>query len=164
MTIRRINASDLDGFYSLFSDVNAEGRFSARSTPPPKEAIARALAKVEEHDWPVYVLEDSGTIIGSAEAYPESFCRSGGDALIGILGMQIRKEHRRHGHGAALLSAVMAHCVRDGFHSIELSVLKSNLAARKLYGKAGFIWVEDLQICKLPSGRIDQSQRMRLEL
>jgi ribosomal protein S18 acetylase RimI-like enzyme len=164
MDVRAIKISDLDGFYSLFCDVSAEAQFSARSTPPPIEAVARALALVEKNSWPVYVIELAGQIVGSAEAYPESFCQAEGKTDVGILGMQVKREFRGCGYGAALLSAVARHCREIGFSSIELSVLKSNTAAKSLYVKAGFTWVEDLPMCVLPSGAADQPMKMRLLL
>ncbi len=164
MHVRAISTHDLDSFYALFSEVNAEGRFSTRRTPPPKDAIARALAQVEANDWPLYVIEQDGIIIASAEAYPQSFCRQGGNERTGILGMQVKQGYRRRGYGALLLNAVIEHGRRLGFEAIELTVLKSNEAARSLYAKNGFVWVEDLPACVLPNGQEDQLERMRLVL
>lgn len=138
MNIRRITPEDLHQFYALFQEVNAEGEFSLRASPPPIEAVARALLRVQENDWPVYVAQQGGVIVGSAEAYPESFCRQGGDSRVGVLGMQVQRAFRRQGFGAALLAAVEDHCRQSGFSAIELSVLKSNMAARSLYLRAGF--------------------------
>ena len=164
MEVRPIAISDLHSFYALFCEVSAEGRFSARSTPPPIEAVERALAQVAKNNWPVYVIEQEHQIVGSAEAYPESFCRAGGSNYTGILGMQVRADYRRRGYGVALLSAVITHCREQGFSAIDLSVLKSNTAARSLYEKAGFAWVEDLPVCTLASGVTDQPVKMRLVL
>jgi L-amino acid N-acyltransferase YncA len=107
MDVRLVTSRDLSGFYSLFCEVSAEGRFSTRASPPPIEAIARALEQVEKNDWPVYVIERNGQIIGSAEAYPESFCQKDGRSDVGILGMQVKHPFRRCGYGAALLAAVV---------------------------------------------------------
>ena len=164
MHVRSISLHDLESFYDLFCEVNGEGLFSARATPPPKHAVARALGQVVAHDWPLYVIEQDGMIIASAEAYPESFCRKGGRPLIGILGMQVKLGYRRRGYGALLLHAVIEHGKRLGFEAIELTVLKSNNAARALYDKVGFAWVEDLLPCVLPGGQEDRLEKMRLAL
>ncbi|WP_462401386.1 N-acetyltransferase family protein [Pseudomonas sp. Marseille-QA0332] len=164
MEVRQITLNDLNGFYALFCEVNAEGRYSARSTPPPLEAIERALIEVVKRSWPVYVTEHEGQIVGSAEAYPESFCRPGGSDSIGILGMQVKREHRRNGHGSALLSVVIKHCRGAGFTSVDLSVFESNKPARSLYEKLGFARLEDLPPCTLPCGKIEQPIKMRLAL
>ncbi|MDG9922697.1 MULTISPECIES: GNAT family N-acetyltransferase [unclassified Pseudomonas] len=164
MEVRRICQQDLDAFYALFGEVNAEGKYSARATPPPKDAVRHALKTAEENNWPIYVAEEGNNVIASAEAYPESFCREGGDAQVAILGMQVKQDYRRRGYGEALLSAVIRHCKNLDFTSIDLSVLKSNEAARNLYKKAGFAWVEDLPVCTRPDGREDQPEKMRLVL
>lgn len=164
MEVRPITLNDLNAFYSLFCEVSAEGRYSARPSPPPIQAIERALAQVVENHWPVYVIEHEGQVVGSAEAYPDSFCRAGGSELIGILGMQVKREYRRNGYGFALLSAVIRHCRGAGFNSVDLIVFKSNTAARSLYKKLGFTWVEDLPPCKLPCGTAEQPIKMRLAL
>ncbi|MHC6226215.1 GNAT family N-acetyltransferase [Pseudomonas sp. X10] len=164
MEVRQITLNDLNGFYSLFCEVNAEGRYSARSTPPPLEAIERALIQVVKKSWPVYVIEHDGQILGSAEAYPESFCRPGGSDSIGILGMQVKREYRRNGHGSALLSIVIEHCRSAGFTSLDLSVFESNKPARSLYEKLGFIRLEYLPPCALSCGKVEQPIKMRLAL
>ena len=130
----------------------------------PIGAIERALAEVIKNHWPVYVIEHDGQIVGSAEAYPESFCRPGGSEVIVVLGMQVKREYRRHGYGSALLTAVIEHCRAAGFISVDLSVFESNTAARSLYDKLGFILAEHLPPCELPCGATEQPIKMRLGL
>lgn len=161
MEVRPITLNDLNAFYTLFCEVTAEGRYSARSSPPPIQSIERALVQVMKNHWPVYVIEHDGQIVGSAEAYPDSFCRPGGSEVIGILGMQVKREYRRHGYGSALLSVVIEHCRGAGFISVDLSVFESNTAARSLYDKLGFFRVEDLPPCTLPCGATEQPIKMR---
>lgn len=164
MEVRQVTLDDISGFYSLFCEVNAEGLYSARSTPPPLQAIERALMKVVKKSWPVYVMEHDGQIVGSAEAYPESFCQPSGSDSIGVLGMQVKREYRRNGHGTALLSAVIEHCRGAGFTSVDLSVFESNKPARSLYEKLGFIRLEDLPPCTLACGKLEKPIKMRLAL
>jgi ribosomal protein S18 acetylase RimI-like enzyme len=164
MQVRLITPNDLSAFYTLFCEVSAEGRYSARSSPPPIQAIERALAQVIENHWPVYVIEHDGQVVGSAEAYPDSFCRPGGSEVVAILGMQVKYQYRRNGYGSALLSAVIEHCRAAGFISIDLSVFESNTAARSLYDKLGFTWVEDLPLCTLACSTTEQPIKMRLAL
>jgi len=164
MEVRPITLNDLNAFYALFCEVSGEGRYSARPSPPPIGAIERALAEVIKNHWPVYVIEHDGQIVGSAEAYPESFCRPGGSEVIVVLGMQVKREYRRHGYGSALLTAVIEHCRAAGFISVDLSVFESNTAARSLYDKLGFILAEHLPPCELPCGATEQPIKMRLGL
>ncbi|WP_405046450.1 GNAT family N-acetyltransferase [Pseudomonas sp. SORGH_AS_0199] len=164
LEVRQITLSDIKGFHSLFCEVNAEGSYSARSNPPPLEVIERAIMQAVKKCWPVYVIEHHGQIVGSAEAYPESCCRPGGSDSIGVLGMQVKREYRRNGHGSALLSAVIEHCRGAGFTSVDLSVFESNKPARSLYEKLGFTRLEDLPPCTLACGKIEQPIKMRLAL
>ncbi len=164
MEVRPITLNDLNAFYGLFCEVSAEGRYSARPSPPPIQAIERALSQVMKNHWPVYVIEHDGQIVGSAEAYPDSFCRPGGSEVIGVLGMQVKREYRRQGYGSALLTTVIEHCRAADFISVDLSVFESNTAARSLYDKLGFILVEHLPPCELPCGAIEQPIKMRLGL
>ncbi|TBU86608.1 GNAT family N-acetyltransferase [Phytopseudomonas dryadis] len=164
MHLRKIRSSDLDAFHALFCEVAAEGRFSTRPGAPPKALIASALQRAERTGWAVYVIEREGRLIATAEAYPDTYCRPEGDPLTGILGMQVLAAWRRQGLGQRLLAVVIEHCREQGFGGIELSVLKSNQAAIALYLKHGFVWREDLPPCRLPDGRADQAQRMRLDL
>lgn len=110
MEVRPITLNDLNAFYSLFCEVSAEGGYSARPSPPPIHATERALAQVVKNHWPVYLIEREGQVVGSAEAYPDSFCRPGGSELTGILGMQVKREYRRLlGLGSQLLSNAKQH-------------------------------------------------------
>lgn len=160
MTIRLIAVGDLRDYYQLFSNVIAEGGFFARTRPPPIEAVARALAQAVSRQWPVWVAEHRGVIIGSAEVWPDSFCRPGGSERVGLLGMQIHRNYRGQGHGRALLMAVIKHCRETPFDGVELSVLLSNVAARTLYGQAGFIEIQG----STGSGATDSAMIMRLKL
>ena len=164
MQLRRIRMGDLDAFHDLFGQVAAEGLYSSRPFAPPKAVIARALQRADEAGWAVFVIEQAGRIIATAEAYPDSHCRPEGDARVGVLGMQVHADWRRQGLGRRLLEAVIGHCREQGMHSIELSVFKSNHAALALYQRYGFVWVEDLPARQLPAGHRDQPQRMRLVL
>lgn len=164
MLPRKIRMGDLDAFHELFSQVAAEGLYSSRPFAPPKAVIARALQRADENGWAVYVIEQAGRIIATAEAYPDSYCRPQGDAHVGVLGMQVHAAWRRQGLGRRLLDTVIGHCQAQGMGCIELTVFKSNHAALALYQRYGFVWVQDLPACLLPAGHRDQPQRMRLTL
>lgn len=76
--------------------------------------------------------------------------------------MQVKREYRRKGYGSALLSMVIKHFRDIGFTSIDLGVFESDTAARSLYDKLGFTWLEDLAPCSLPSGVTERTLKMRL--
>ena len=58
---------------------------------------------------------------------------------IHINNLAVRPELRSQGLGTRLLHAVMAEAERLGSPSATLEVRRSNVAARKLYEKAGFV-------------------------
>jgi GNAT superfamily N-acetyltransferase len=107
MEIGRVVPEDIDGFYDLFSEVIAEGIFLARKSPPPKEAVYRALVEAQGNDWAVFVACHENETIGSAEAYPESFCKAGGRSDVALLGMQVKHSFRARGVGSRLLVACL---------------------------------------------------------
>jgi ribosomal protein S18 acetylase RimI-like enzyme len=164
MKIRRVNPDDAQAVFDLFCEVSAEGNYPARASPPSIETFKRALVQVQANDWPKYVAEHERLLVGSASVYPDSFCRPGGDSRLGYLGMQVKHESRGRGYGTALLQALVNHCRQSGFDAIELMVLRSNIAARRLYDGFGFIWVEDMPACTLGSGVVDYPLKMRLAL
>ena len=58
---------------------------------------------------------------------------------VGLAGMVVASESRRHGVGGALLDAVIAHArTMHGVRQIKLSVTAGNTAARVLYMSRGF--------------------------
>lgn len=164
MAVRRVSLDDVQSVFELYCEVSAEGNYPASTNPPTVEPFTRALAQVDANGWPMYVAEHAAEFVGAASAYPESFCKAGGASGIGLLGMHVRQAFRGRGHGAALLTAVVEHCRAAGFDAIELIVLKSNIAARSLYDRFGFVWVEDLPPCTLGSGVIDHPVKMHLLL
>lgn len=157
MNIRFITLNDLQAYHALFSEVIAEGGFFARTSAPPLAAVSRALEQAIKHRWPVYVSEHQGAIVGAAEVWPEDFCRPEGSEHIGVLGMQVKHHYRCKGHGRQLLERVLEHSRSIGFSAVELSVLRSNAAAIRLYTQAGFV---DISAAGTPS----TTAAMRLSL
>jgi GNAT superfamily N-acetyltransferase len=72
-------------------------------------------------------------------AYPGYGFVSGG---IPELTMAVVAGHRGAGVGAALLDALLGRVEGEGFHAVSLSVARRNRALH-LYGRAGFVVVED---------------------
>ena len=56
----------------------------------------------------------------------------------GITAVEVRQEHRRAGLGAALTREVLAVAASRDFNTVFLQVEVDNLAARRLYERAGF--------------------------
>lgn len=164
MAVRPVSLSDVSALFKLYRAVDDEGKYPARTTALCIETFERSLGQSVVNGWPMYIVEHAAHVVGSASVYPESFCRTGGDPRTGCLGMHVTQGLRRRGYGAALLAALVGSCRDLGFHAIELVVFESNIAARALYERFGFAWVEAVSPCTLGSGLIDHPVKMRLAL
>ncbi|AYF89248.1 GNAT family N-acetyltransferase [Pseudomonas sp. DY-1] len=166
MSIRKLRISDIEALHRLFAEVSAEGEYLLRAEAPPLEQMRALLLRSLPLDLPQFVVDAEGDLVGSIEIFPASLCQmedaSGED--FGVLGMQVRKTHRGRGLGSQLMEAALEHCRRQDMRRVELTVLKSNEAAIRLYQRFAFHWVEDLPPVTLPNGRPDQPQKMRLLL
>ena len=136
MIVRRIQKSDLENFFILWTGVFNE-RIYLENPPPPKERIEPVLNKVEILKIPQFVALEEGELIGSIEAFPGTMCGHDTDT-IGYLGAQVRKDYRGKGVGRVLLETVIEDSKRFGYRELRLSVFNSNGPARKLYENAGF--------------------------
>lgn len=80
------------------------------------------------------VMEQRGRIIGYA-VWEEDLNKTKGH----ILNLAIRQEERRQGNGRYLLLHVINHLRLSGIRVCNLEVRESNLPARTLYERSGFI-------------------------
>ncbi|MDH4583866.1 GNAT family N-acetyltransferase [Pseudomonas sp. BN415] len=166
MSIRKLRISDIEALHRLFADVSAEGEFLLRAEAPPIGPMRAMLLRALPLNLPQFVADSEGELVGSIEIFPASFCQQGDDSGedFGLLGMQVRKDHRGQGLGGLLMEAALEQCQQLGMPRVDLTVLKSNLPAIRLYERFDFHWVEDLPPVTLPNGRPDQPQKMRLRL
>ncbi|WP_041770474.1 GNAT family N-acetyltransferase [Metapseudomonas resinovorans] len=166
MPIRKLRISDIEALHRLFAEVSAEGEFLLRAEPPPIEQMRAMLLRSLPLDLPQFIAEVDGELVGSIEIFPASFCgvEIGSGEDFGVLGMQVKKAHRGQGLGGRLMAAALEHCRRLDMGRVELTVLKSNLPAIRLYERFAFLWLEDLAPVSLPNGRADRPQKMRLLL
>jgi [ribosomal protein S18]-alanine N-acetyltransferase len=118
--------------------------------PLADDAAALAAIHLEAFDEPwdevalAVLLAAPGALalVGGPPDYPSGFilCRMAGDEAE-ILTLAVRPGQRRRGVGAALLRAVIEAVSARGAGGLFLEVAADNLAARALYGKAGFVAV-----------------------
>ncbi|MDP2571713.1 GNAT family N-acetyltransferase [Vibrio penaeicida] len=160
MEVRRIRSTDLESFFALWQGVFDEGIY-LRSPPPPKEKISFVLSKIEEKKIPQFVAEIDGKIVGSIEAFPGTMCGMDSDD-IGFVGAQVHADFRRLGIGRKLLDTVILDSKRFGYKELNLEVYCSNLPAQKLYQAFGFEYSGQANEVTLPSGKTEQSSKMRL--
>jgi RimJ/RimL family protein N-acetyltransferase len=133
VTTRRAKISDAEAIARVTSSVAEEG-WLAMESPIDLEAHTRAVRERVEHEDPtaVWVLEDSGRVVGSASAAETA---AGG---VLSLGMAILSSARGRGGGRALLEAVLDHARCCGAHKVELEVWPDNARAIALYASTGF--------------------------
>jgi ribosomal protein S18 acetylase RimI-like enzyme len=64
----------------------------------------------------------------------------------------VKPEARRQGHGGAMLTALEQHLAETGWRELRLNVWDTNQPGRRLYERAGYALVEQLdgksQLCK----------------
>lgn len=89
-----------------------------------------------------FALDADGYICGHVDlrARPERLSRHRC-----LLGMGVHRDHRRHGLGALLLETALAWAgEQDGIDWVDLEVISSNLAARRLYERCGFAFAGEI--------------------
>ena len=86
----------------------------------------------------VVVAEHAGHVIGNCTIGPRGAGRTSESGHVGELGILIHPDHRGQGVGAALLERAIA-ASRGRFDLIRLSVFATNLRARRLYERFGFL-------------------------
>lgn len=109
---------------------------------PPEKAAAFANGLAQDFGQPGWrrmwlALDARGAIAGHIDlrAHPDpgSFHRA-------LLGMGVHRDYRRLGLGLRLIDSALAWArVMPPLEWVDLEVLSGNLAARRLYGRAGFV-------------------------
>lgn len=70
-----------------------------------------------------------------------------------VRSVYVRRSHRRHGLARRLLDRLVAEAGAAGIESLVLSVLSTNLPARRLYQSAGFVvYGEEPKAIRKPGG------------
>ena len=131
-----ISEEHIKGFHACLDAVAREGRYLSRIEAPPLEAVEKFVRDNIARDVAQLVALDNGAVVGCCDVIP-----SGIDSFKhgGRLGMGVAKKYRGQGIGERLARETIMKVKANGLERIELSVFASNMAARKLYEKLGFI-------------------------
>ena len=132
-TIQRAGVADIGTLVSLMREFYAEaeyaldaewaaGSFSALLGDAPRGAVWIAREDGEAAGYTVLTLRHSMEFGGTDGFVDDLFVRS---------------EHRRCGHGKALLGALFDECRRTGVLAVHVETGRDNGAARALYGEFG---------------------------
>lgn len=100
---------------------------------PESHLTGRQLVRRADDSKSRLLLERDGELVGyiAVERQPD------GAGLIDFVG--VHEDHRRHGHGRALVVRGAAELVAMGCREVQLNVRESNTGARALYASLGFI-------------------------
>jgi RimJ/RimL family protein N-acetyltransferase len=141
--IRALGEHDLDAYVALRRRSLIEAAYAFSATP------GRDLGSNIEHlraqlpkapDWMLL-----GAFLGDELAGAAGMIRN--DDKVSLWGMYVVPEHRRGGHGQELLDACIAHArTIPGVTRVELAVKDEAEAARRLYGRAGFVPAGDRMV------------------
>jgi len=131
--VRPMKPGDVDEFLDLLEIVAAEKRYIGAEAPIDREAKRQTYLDIIDADnWGSFVAtERNRAIIGQIWLKDVR-------GLIEI-GMLVAPQRRGRGIGSALLSAALHWARSRHAHKITLQLWPDNEAARKLYGKFGFV-------------------------
>ena len=150
---------DLEGYWRCLDAVARERRFLAFTHAPSLEAT-RAFVEANRADGaPAFVAKVGGRVAGWCDLTRPDF---EGWRHAGRLGMGVHPVYRGAGLGGLLIEATLAEARTRGFERIELEVYASNVAARRLYERAGFEVEGIRRRCRKLDGRYDDAVLMAL--
>ena len=117
------------------------------ATLPPGE-FARRITPTDSA-WVLGAFDEGGVLRGVMGWYRERGAKRAHQSM--LWGAYVQPTHRRSGHGAALLSAIVNRVdAVPGVRHLQLHVWSGNFAAKSLYAKFGFrsvaVHPESLQV------------------
>ena len=134
--VRRITEADIPGYNACCDTVARERLYLAMLEAPPLERSRVFVQGLLKSGAPMVVAADGDEIVGWCDINPlthEVFRHRGG------LGMGLWPAYRRQGLGKRLLEAALAAAREHGLERVDLQVYAKNIAAIRLYEKAGFV-------------------------
>ncbi|MBD7967394.1 GNAT family N-acetyltransferase [Paenibacillus gallinarum] len=137
--IRMITPQDAGALLRLNNQLDDETKFmlfepGERKTTVEMQGKAISSMLGSGHST-IIVAEQNGTLVGQITIVGSSLARKKHSAYI-VIG--IKQEYTGEGLGSKLFSAMENWCKEKGVHRLELTVMKHNTAALRLYEKSGF--------------------------
>ncbi|WP_213532741.1 MULTISPECIES: GNAT family N-acetyltransferase [unclassified Paenibacillus] len=137
--IRMITPLDAEPFLRLNKQLDEETKFMLYE-PGERKATVESQKKaicslLDSGHSTIFVAEQDGTLAGQIMVIGSSLARKKHTAYI-VIG--IKQEFTGQGLGSKLFSAMEGWCREKGVHRLELTVMKHNIAALRLYEKTGF--------------------------
>ena len=141
--IRKIEDTDISGFYDALCTVASEGIYLLTTTAPAYEKMENFIRNNIKHNHAQYVALLENKVIGWADIIP---LERNTMNHVGHLGMGVLSEFRGKGIGTKLLQQTIAHAWQQKLTRLELEVFSDNEVAIALYQKNGFE-VEGVKKC-----------------
>lgn len=142
MKIREYRSDDLDGMIAVWNEVVADGIAFPQEEPLDRDSGAAFFA---EQSYTGVAVTDDGTVAGLYILHPNNIGRCG---HIGNASYAVDSARRGQHIGEALVKDCLHQAKVLGFRLLQFNaVVESNLPARKLYERLGF-----LQLGVIPGG------------
>lgn len=146
MTVRRATPADIPAMVGLVHDL-AEYERAADQCRLTEEQLHAALFGPAPALF-AHVAEEDGTVVGSAIWFL-NFSTWDGVHGIYLEDLYVAPEARGSGHGKALLVALAAEAVAQGYSRVTWSVLTWNTPSQDFYRALGAVWQDDWVIYRL---------------
>ncbi len=124
-----------ESFRKCLDVVAKERKYLLLQEAPPLKAVKHFVKSNIDHRVPQVFAVLAGRVVGWADIKPLDHPLQKHRA---VLGMGVHPDFRGRGIGGALLKACLEQARRVGIEKVELSVLRSNQRAVRLYRKLGF--------------------------
>jgi ribosomal protein S18 acetylase RimI-like enzyme len=135
MLIREADAGDWHAIWLILEQVGSAGD-TLTWDPLTSQARARAGWMRDRPGRTVVAVDDSGSIVGSANTYPN---HGGPGSHVANAGFVVHPARRREGIGRALASHVVEQARADGYRAMQFNaVVETNTAAVRLWQSLGF--------------------------
>lgn len=145
MLIRKLTPADLDAYHALRlrglkERPDAFTSSYAEDSQKPASSLARRVAATngEAAVFVIGAFGDDGDLIGVVGLEQKARAKERHKAV--LYGMYVPEEHENQGIGHALMLACIAEARKvSGLEQVQLTVTSTNLPARHLYAKHGFL-------------------------
>ncbi len=133
--VRRAVPEDAEGIAEHLRSIAAEGSVGLDSTAVSAESERRRLRSLDPRQAVAVVIHQDAQLIGLALAVrqPEPMAHTA------VVAVSVDRSFRRHHHGRAMLRALEEWAGGSGVRKLCASCMGSNLAARALFTRAGYI-------------------------
>lgn len=135
MLVREATAADWAAIWPILQEVGAAGE-TLTWDPRTTEARARVGWMRDPPGRTIVAVDDDGSVIGSANTYPN---HSGPGAHVANAGFVVHPARRREGVGRALCRHVLDQARADGYRAMQFNaVVETNTPAIRLWRSFGF--------------------------